>query len=99
MFDFSLPWPIWLLLPYLSAPLAALAGAILGSWLGFRRFRSFGRAALCGLVGSQLGGWALLLLIGSWGGSGAAVRLVGVLFLTLFAGTFWLLRRRGHNEE
>ena len=103
--DLSLPWTIWLLLPYLVAPYWALAGLVLGGVLGFWRRRSVGFAALGALAGSQLVPWLVLLVVGGSEGPGAGARAWGLGFLLCLAALVFVLwalsraqsRRRAGN--
>ena len=101
--DLSLPWTIWLLLPYLVAPFWALGGALLGGWLGFRKWRRLGRALLCALAGSMAVPWLALLGAGAVEGPGGGARAIGlgfVLCLATLGAVLWAVsrartRRRG----
>jgi hypothetical protein len=103
MFDLSLPWTIWLLLPYLVTPYWALAGSVLGGVLGFRRRRRVAWGALGALAGSQLVPWLAMLAVGVFDGPGAGVRAWGLGFVLCLAALVFVLwavsraqtRRRG----
>ena len=81
--------------PYVVAPLWALAGAVGAFGLFFRWKRSLGKAVGAAVVGSQLVPWLVLFTTASWDARGGVARAVGLGFLGALAVlVVWLRRGR-----